>query len=84
MPEPNLPPLHLRVANDQPSDSNMVDVMQLKSRVPESPFQMRSRFQKDYGISHLQAVRLVVSIMMLNIFTLLPPDSIYDEQFFSE
>lgn len=60
MPEPNLPPLHLRVHNSQPSDSNMVDVLLLKDQVPESPQEMRQRLQKNYNISLKQAVRLVV------------------------
>ncbi|XP_034232499.1 glutamyl-tRNA(Gln) amidotransferase subunit B, mitochondrial [Thrips palmi] len=68
MPEPNLPPLHLRLTNDQPMHSNMVDVTQLINKVPESPFQMRVRFQKDYGLSLLQAVRLVSEDMLLPLF----------------
>lgn len=61
MPEPNLPPLHLRVKESQPLSPNMVDVLQLKSAVPESPYEMRNRFQREFGISLLQALRLVVS-----------------------
>lgn len=68
MPEPNLPPLHLRITENQPSNSNMVDVMQLINNIPESPSQMRNRFQKEYKISQLQAVRLVNEDVLLPLF----------------
>lgn len=60
MPEPNLPPLHLRMDDNQPLNNNMVDVISLRNEVPELPHQMRLRFQRDYNLSELQAFLLVV------------------------
>lgn len=68
MPEPNLPPLHLRMRESQPSHPHMVDVLALKNKIPESPFEMRQRYQKEYNISLLQAVRLVNEDALLPLF----------------
>ncbi|KAJ1523770.1 hypothetical protein ONE63_001603 [Megalurothrips usitatus] len=68
MPEPNLPPLHLRVNSSQAMDANMVDVLNLQNKLPELPNELRQRFQNDFNLSRLQAVRLVNEDVLLSQF----------------
>ena len=67
MPEPNLPPL--RLSDDVNSDSNLVNIAQLRSEIPELPAQTRHRLTEQYHLSDMAAAQLVSWPSLLTYFT---------------
>ena len=65
MPEPNLPPLHVYSKDCLPSSTphdSLVVLEKVAGCLTELPAEVRERVQQKYGIPHLSASLLVVSI----------------------
>lgn len=68
MPEPNLPPLHVAVG---PIQQGIVNVEELRSKLPEMPDETRCKLVNDFGLSIEQAIILVVRITVLILLIVL-------------
>lgn len=60
MPEPNLPPLKLNVTSTPVP--GLVNVKELKEKIPPLPAEIREKLVSIYGLSLEHGVRLVVRI----------------------
>jgi len=72
MPEPNLPPLRLYTSQTIPagvSSQQIVNVDELRDRMPELPNAQRTRLQQTYGLSLEHSSVLVVSYNLLLLFS---------------
>lgn len=69
MPEPNLPPLHVRVAGgDYAEDSSVVDAVQIQAGLPEMPEATRRNIVEKYRLTPEMAIILVNDINLYNHF----------------
>ncbi|KAJ6640571.1 Glutamyl-tRNA(Gln) amidotransferase subunit B, mitochondrial [Pseudolycoriella hygida] len=66
MPEPNLPPLRLNVADDQ--TSALINVERLRKTLPELPEQLRNNLVTQYALRLETAIILVNQSGLLQIF----------------
>uniref|UniRef100_A0A182R840 Glutamyl-tRNA(Gln) amidotransferase subunit B, mitochondrial n=1 Tax=Anopheles funestus TaxID=62324 RepID=A0A182R840_ANOFN len=70
MPEPNLPPLHLRLhkSTEKESESDVIDVPKLGDTIPELPEQTRQRIIQMHQLSSAIAITLVNDITLHEYF----------------
>ncbi|XP_058059697.1 glutamyl-tRNA(Gln) amidotransferase subunit B, mitochondrial [Anopheles bellator] len=71
MPEPNLPPLHLKVNNEQTDatdEDGLIDVQKIKQSLPELPEETRQRIMATYGVSPTIAMILVNDVTLHDHF----------------
>lgn len=61
MPEPNLPPLHVNV-NEQETRNDMINVREIRMAIPELPEETRAKLCEHFGLPLESAVVLVVSL----------------------
>ena len=69
MPEPNLPPLHILVGEEDLRNSENNDLIRLKDlypKIPELPEETREFFKTKYGIKSEYAIIFVVSTFKIN------------------
>jgi len=67
MPEPNLPPLML-CDEEEPQQTDRVNIFHIRSSLPELPAQTRSRLCDEYGLSLLASSQLVEWPQLLEYF----------------
>ncbi|XP_043287532.1 glutamyl-tRNA(Gln) amidotransferase subunit B, mitochondrial [Venturia canescens] len=68
MPEPNLPPLHIHMQENQENLENLVDVNYLKSTLPEMPEESRMKLEKNFDLTPQYAIILVNEETLLRLF----------------
>lgn len=69
MPEPNLPPLRLYDSGlESRTNSNMIDIAPLRTRIPKLPSEIRFNLQQEYGLSLEASSQLVSSPILLSFF----------------
>ena len=68
MPEPNLPPLHIYNDVTMPTylqGDQVVNIDDLKRKLPPLPAEVRARLQEDYGLSLEHANTIMVCAMFI-------------------
>uniref|UniRef100_A0A182NKX8 Glutamyl-tRNA(Gln) amidotransferase subunit B, mitochondrial n=1 Tax=Anopheles dirus TaxID=7168 RepID=A0A182NKX8_9DIPT len=71
MPEPNLPPLHLKLhegATVEDTEARLIDVPKIRHSLPELPEQTRQRIVEVHQLSSATAITLVNDIPLYNHF----------------
>lgn len=74
MPEPNLPPLHILVCEEDLKNSENNDFIRVKDlypKIPELPEETREFLKRKYEIKSEYAIIFVESIL-INLFTKIP------------
>lgn len=68
MPEPNLPPLHLKTKDNKNARQGLLDVCEIQKTIPELPKETRHRLMNDFQLKHENAIILVNEDILLKYF----------------